>query len=299
MSYQPGDPGDWGSMQEGPGISIATEELIGEDGCKHFLRSWKTEGSDVLLILHGLGGHSGWYIDMGNVLSSHSINVYAMDHRGFGRSGGLPGHINDYHTYVKDIVLILNEIRKRHPQSKIYVLGHSMGGLFTTHLAASYGEMLDGILLLNVWIQDTSKLPFLTMLGILLGGLFKSKRYWQVSGGTETMTTNPEAIRMLLADPLWRRKQTASMLFQVLLMRLLAFFKAKKITLPALVMQAGADKAVVAATNRKLFEALASQDKEWKTYPNYGHDSEFEQNRSQMDHDIIAWIGQHAVLPHT
>src|SRR5438270_1493393 len=129
VSYQPRDPGDWGSMQEGPGISIATEELIGEDGCKHFLRSWKTEGSDVLLIMHGLGGHSGWYIDMGNVLSSHGINIYAMDHRGFGRSSGLAGHINDYHTYVKDIVLILNEIRTRHPQSKIYVLGHSMGGL--------------------------------------------------------------------------------------------------------------------------------------------------------------------------
>src|SRR5207248_4874319 len=104
-------------------------------------------------------------------------------------------------------------------------------------------------------------LSLLTVLGILLGGLFKSKRYWQVSGGTETMTTNPEAIRMLLADPLWRCKQTASMLFQVLLMRLVASSKARKITVPALVMQAEADKAVVASANQKLFEALASQDK--------------------------------------
>jgi alpha-beta hydrolase superfamily lysophospholipase len=91
VSYQPNAPGDWGQMQSTPTITTVTEKLATADGCQHFLRSWKTGGSNVLLILHGLGGHSGWYIDMGNVLASHGINVYAMDHRGFGRSGGLPG----------------------------------------------------------------------------------------------------------------------------------------------------------------------------------------------------------------
>ena len=114
MHYQPGAPGDWGQMQLTANIVTATEELITEDTCKLFLRSWKTDSSQVLLILHGLGGHSGWYIDMGNVLSSRGITVYAMDHRGFGRSGGLPGHIDDYHTYVEDIRFVVAEIRKRH-----------------------------------------------------------------------------------------------------------------------------------------------------------------------------------------
>jgi len=292
MSYQPGAPGEWGSMQAGPGISIATEELLGADGCKHFLRSWITGGQAILLILHGLGGHNGWYIDMGNVLASRGITVYAMDHRGFGRSGGLAGDIDDYHTYVKDIVLLLTEMRQRHPAGGIYLLGHSMGGLFTTHVAAEHAEQLAGILLLNPWIQDTGRLPFLTVAAIFLTGLFKSQRYWQVAGGPEVMTTNTDAVRMLLADPLWHRKQTARMLFQVSLMRLGAFSKARQITLPTLVMQALADKAVDIAANQKLYEALASQQKTWKTYPGYMHDSEFEHNRSQMDHDIATWIDQ-------
>ncbi|TMF44499.1 MAG: lysophospholipase [Chloroflexi bacterium] len=299
MSYQPQAPGDWGSMLETPGISSSTEKLNTLDACEHFLRSWKTQGSNVLLILHGLGGHSGWYIDMGNVLASHGITVYAMDHRGFGRSGGLEGHIDNYHTYVKDISFILDVIRKRHPESNIFLLGHSMGGLFATYVAAAYGEGLAGILLLNSWIQDTSQLPFFTMLAIVLGGLFKSKRYWQVSGGIPTMTTNPEAILMLQNDPLWRQRQTASMLFQLFLMRLVALFKARKIATPALVMQAAADKAVVVATNRKLYEAMASQDKTWKTYPGYAHDSEFEHDRTQLDFDIVTWISEHAVPPGT
>ncbi len=64
--------------------------------------------------------------------------------------------------------------------------------------------------------------------------------------------------------------------------------------LPALVMRAEADKAVVASTNRRFYETLASHDKSWKSYPNYAHDSEFERDRSQLDHDIVTWIGAHA-----
>src|SRR5579872_535942 len=83
MLYQPDAPGDWGQMQGSPDIKVATEELSTADGCKHFLRSWNTGSSEILLILHGLGAHSGWFIDMGNSLSSHGLTVYAMDHRGF------------------------------------------------------------------------------------------------------------------------------------------------------------------------------------------------------------------------
>jgi len=293
MHYQPDAPGDWGQMQSTANIVTATEELTTEDTYKLFLRSWKTDSSQVLLIMHGLGGHSGWYIDMGNVLSSRSITVYAMEHRGFGRSGGLPGHIDDYHTYVEDIRCVVAEIRKRHPGAAIYMLGHSMGAIFATYFATKYENMLTGVLFLNPWIEDTSSISLLTTLRILLGGIFKSKRYWRLAGGTETMTTNPEAVRMLQADSFWRRSETASFWVQILLMRQGVLGKAKQVTLPALVMQAEADKAVVVAATRKLYETLASSDKTWKTYPNYAHDSEFEQERSLLDTDLVAWISSH------
>lgn len=294
MLYQPAAPGDWGQMQSTADIVTATEELTTGDACKLFLRSWKTHSSQVLLILHGLGGHSGWYIDMGNVLSTRGISVYAMEHRGFGHSGGVPGHIDDYHTYVEDIRLVVAEIRKRHPGEAIYILGHSMGGIFATYFAEKYKSVLTGVLFLNPWIEDTSSISLLITLQILLGGIFKSKRYWRLAGGTETMTTNPEAIQMLEADPFWRRAETASFLVQILLMRLGVLGKAKQVTIPALVMQAEADKAVVIPATRRFYETLASSDKALKTYPNYAHDSELEQDRSLLDTDLITWISSHA-----
>ena len=293
MLYQPDAPGDWGQMLESDAIKTATDILKTSDGCNIFLRSWDTDSPDVLLILHGLGAHSGWFIDMGNKLAARGMTVYAMDHRGFGRSGGLSGHIDNYHIYVEDINFIVTTIRKRHPEAAIHILGHSMGAIFASHFAAKYQNTLTSVLFLNPWIQDSSQTPLLTTLRILVGGLFKSRRYWQVAGGSDVMTTNPGAIQLLHTDTYWCRKQTASFLFQIFLMRSAALKNAKLISKPGLVMQAEADKSVVSEASHDLYEKLANNDKTWKTFPGYEHDSEFEADRTLLDNEVVTWIAEH------
>jgi alpha-beta hydrolase superfamily lysophospholipase len=293
MRYRPTAPGDWGAVQSSETVNVSTEMLTMADKSKIFLRNWQTDSTDVLLILHGLGGHGGWYIDMGNELATRGLNIYTMDHRGFGRSEGLAGHIGSYHLYVKDTVAVIAEIRKRHPQGRIYLLGHSMGGIFAAHIAAKHSNLFAGVLFLNPWIADSSRLPAITTLRILFGGMFKSLRTWQVSGGHEGMTTNSEAIQMLQGDTFWRRMQTSSFLIQILQMRQAVMRLAKDITLPVLVMQAEEDKSVLATASRKFYDAVASSDKTWKSYPGYSHDSEFEDDRTLLDDDIVNWIHTH------
>jgi alpha-beta hydrolase superfamily lysophospholipase len=292
MLYQPDSPGDWGQMLESDTIKTATDMLKTSDGCNIFLRSWVTDSQNILLILHGLGAHSGWFIDMGNKLSASGVTVYAMDHRGFGRSGGLPGHIENYHTYIEDINFIVTTIRDCHPEAAIHILGHSMGGIFASHYAAKYQNSLASVLFLNPWIQDTSQTPISNTLRILIGGIFKSQRYWQVAGGSEVMTTNSEAIQLLHTDTYWGRKQTASFLYQIFLMRSAALKNAKLISKPGLVMQAEEDKAVVHEASHKLYEKLAGNDKTWNTFAGYAHDSEFEADRSLLDNAIVMWIAE-------
>lgn len=293
MLYQPDSPGDWGQMLESETIKTATEILKTPDGCTIFLRSWVTDSPDILLILHGLGAHSGWFIDMGNKLAARGLTVYAMDHRGFGRSGGLPGHIDDYHAYIADINFIVTTIRERHPEARIHVLGHSMGAIFTAYYAATYPNAVTSLLFLNPWVKDSSQISIVTTLSIFLGGIFKSRRYWQVAGGSEVMTTNPEAIQLLHTDPYWVRKQTSSFLYQIFLMRSAVLKKAKLISKPGLVMQAEADLAVVSEASHKLYEALGSNDKTWRTFAGYAHDSEFEADRARLDNEIVMWITGH------
>src|SRR2546428_12038476 len=126
MLYQPDAPGDWGQMLESDTIKTTTEMLVTADECNLFLRSWITDSNDVLLILHGLGAHSGWFIDMGNKLASRGLNIYAMGHCGFGRSGGLPGHLDNYHTYIEDINFFLLKSPNPTPNPYYLSLGIAM-----------------------------------------------------------------------------------------------------------------------------------------------------------------------------
>ncbi len=293
MLYLPNIPGDWGQMLESDAVKTATDILKTPDECTIFLRSWITDSPDILLILHGLGAHSGWFINMGNKLAARGMTVCVMDHRGFGRSGGIRGHIDNYRTYLEDINFVVTTIRDRHPEAAIHILGHSMGGIFASHYAAKYQNELASVLFLNPWVQDTSQTPMLTTLRILLGGIFKSRHYWQVAGGSEVMTTNPQAVQLLQSDTYWCRKQTSSFLYQIFLMRSAVLKNARLISKPGLVMQAEADKAVVSEASHSLYENLVSNDKTWKTFANYAHDSEFEADRTLLDNEVVTWITEH------
>lgn len=293
MRYRPDVPGVWGKISEEHADQYREEYVTLKDQCKLFLRSWRRQEGDVLLILHGLGGHGGWYVDMAGELFARGLNVYTVDHRGFGHSEGLRGHVDAYQQYVTDIAEVIAEIRNRHPDAKLYLLGHSMGGIFTTHVAAAYGQLLAGIIFMNPWIQDTTPISLWTTVRIFIGGIFRSQRLWQVGGGHEGMTTNPEAARMLDDDPKWVRAQTATFLVQIMRMRVATIKQAKKISIPALVLQAAGDTVVVIAATHAFYKALGSSDKTIYTYPNWYHDTQFEAERTALDDDIAKWIHAH------
>ena len=98
---------------------------------------------------------------------------------------------------------------------------------------------------------------------------------------------------MLHTDTYWCRKQTSSFLYQLFLMRSAVLKNAKLISIPGLVMQAEADKAVVPESSHKLYEKLASNNKRWKTFSGYEHDSEFEADRTMLDNEVVTWIAEH------
>lgn len=300
IKYRPERVGDWGEPAPAPGTTYGTETLPLSDGIPLFFRYWQTADplAPVLYIVHGLGAHTGWFIDMGNALNARGLTVYADDHRGFGRSGGPRGHVRRGGVYLDDTGRMLDEIHKRRPGAPIFVLGHSMGAIFAVHLAASDAESgrnrLAGVVLLNPWIRDTTTVSPGTLAGILAGGALGSDKPRRMAGGPESMTTNAEATAMLKADTYWVREESSSFLLQVTLLRAAVKKKAARVRGPALVLQSEQDKAIVPEAAHACYEWLGSTDKTWKSYPRYAHDAELEADRSTMDSDIADWILRHS-----
>lgn len=287
--------GDWG-VPGADGYQEAT--FTAPDGLKLFYRQWLVEEkAPTVVILHGLGAHSGWFIDMGAELRARGLNTLAIDHRGFGRSEGPRGHTRDGSVFPRDITAFLQAQKTTRPDSPLFMLGHSMGAIFAIFVAAADATqaqpLLSGVALVNPWIADQSQVSLGTVARLLITGAAGSTAPF-TTGDTATMTTNPEALALLGADTFWVRAETASFLYQVTRMRMAAISRARQVRAPALVIQCEADKAVKPAASRRMYEALGSMDKTWKTYPGFAHDFEFEPERALLDDDLVAWIKAHS-----
>lgn len=292
--YQIGAEGDWGVFESPvPSVALSQEWVTMNDGTRLYCRFWRADAPATLLIVHGLGAHGGWFIDMGNALASRGVNVWVVDHRGFGRSEGPRGHVTDYRRYLQDIDAVVDAVHAALPGTRLFMLGHSLGAVFATYYAAAHLEKLSGMVLLNPWIKDQLSPSIGTVLAVALRGMMKSPRLYRLAGGTDAMTVNADAAKLLEADPYWVREESASFFWQVTLMRNGVLKQAQQVRLPSLVLQAGQDKSVVASASREAFRRLGSADKTWKDYPTYAHDSEFEPDRSAMDDDIAAWMRAH------
>ncbi|MEO7002879.1 MAG: alpha/beta fold hydrolase [Ktedonobacterales bacterium] len=298
--FTPERIGDWGSPAAGTADGYSEERLVMTDGANLFFRAWKSSDAQAptLALIHGLGAHSGWFVDMANELHLKGLTVYAVDHRGFGRSDGPRAHTRKGSVYVDDLTAWLTEVKRRQPQSPLFILGHSMGAIFSLFVAAAdthrQSPLLSGLILMNPWIDNQNNPSLPTVLGLVFDGMRGSERRFKGAGGSETMTRNPEAEQFLDADTFWVRDQSAAFLYQISRLRLGAVGKANQVHIPALVIQCEQDRAVKPAASRRAYDKLGSADKTWKTYPGFAHDCEFEPERAILDDDIAAWVKAHS-----
>jgi alpha-beta hydrolase superfamily lysophospholipase len=304
VRYRAENAGDWGAPVATDGGQYGTDTFALPDGARLFFRFWQAADATapVLVFLHGLGAHTGWFIDMGNELHARGLTVYMPDHRGFGRSDGDRGHIRDWHLYPADTSAFLDEVGRRAPGAPLFLLGHSMGGRFALYVAAADAHegrnRLAGLVLINPWVKEVNRIPARQQLGIGLRGVRGSSRIVDYEYPLSVLTANPEAHQLLQSDPNWVKRQTASFLYQVGLRMAGGLLKqARTVRCPALVLQSEADTSVLIKRGRKMYDVLGSKDKAYKLYPGFAHDFEFEPERSALDEDIARWCVAHAQPP--
>jgi len=79
--------------------------LTATDGVRLHLLQWSGERPSpwaVVVYLHGIASHAGWFSETAAHLSDQGVTVYAPDRRGSGRSGGPRGHLDRYRRALDD-----------------------------------------------------------------------------------------------------------------------------------------------------------------------------------------------------
>jgi acylglycerol lipase len=83
----------------------------------------KKKADAQICIIHGLGEHSGRYLGMAKMLAEQGLDVFALDLRGYGLTGGgrAQGSLTDFFS---DIQKMLGHVSNDLP---LFMMGHSMG----------------------------------------------------------------------------------------------------------------------------------------------------------------------------
>lgn len=103
-------------------VSIAHDRSV-------YVQQWEAAMSQAIVcIVHGLGEHAGRYEPIAQELVKLGLTVYAFDQQGHGHHPGRRGSIESYSSLLNDIAAMLSWIRQRHGESRLILMGHSMGG---------------------------------------------------------------------------------------------------------------------------------------------------------------------------
>ena len=116
------------------------------DGLTQLRRRWEAvDPIAAVLIVHGIGEHTGRYEHVGDHLAANGLDVLAADNRGHGQSGGRRGHVDDFGQFLDDVEDLLAE--RRLLGVPVVLLGHSLGGLIAcTYLVSDRPQPDLGIL---------------------------------------------------------------------------------------------------------------------------------------------------------
>ena len=105
----------------------------------------------VALLLHGKNFSSAYWEPTIDALRANGFRVIAPDQIGFGKSSKPDAYQFSFHTLADNTRQLLDS-RKA---GKVYVIGHSMGGMLATRFALLYPERVEKLVLVNpIGLED-------------------------------------------------------------------------------------------------------------------------------------------------
>jgi alpha-beta hydrolase superfamily lysophospholipase len=272
----------------------AEEYLESSDGTSLYIQRWLPENAPRanLVIVHGVGEHSGRYDNLVNYLVPRGIAVWGFDLRGHGRTDGQRGHINSWEEYRQDVRCALDWVTAQGGSAPRFLLGHSMGALIVLDYIARDAGNLSGAIISGAPIE-----PIGVGSPALIAAARVMSRLWPTFSlnlglDQSALSRDQQVVEAYMRDPLVHPKTTARWGTEAL--DTVAWVKARPahIKLPLLMLHGEADRINSAEGARAFCARIASTDKVFKVYPGGYHEPHNDLDHAQVAADMEQWITQ-------
>lgn len=274
------------------GSYLAVQHTRARGSSRLFRRSWHPDGDPqaVILLVHGLGEHSGRYEHVARFCTARGFAVHAIDHYGHGKSDGQRGYVERFSVYLDGVAALLHEVQAEHPRRPLFLLGHSMGGLIGAaslfeHQAAFRGCVLSGPAFKSDQAPPALVMAFVRFLSVL------APTAPLIQLDATGISRDPRMVEAYVADPLVHHGKLSARLITELSKAMAATLgRAADIQLPIFLMHGEKDVLASPAGSIEMHEHVSSADKAIKIYPGLYHEIFNEPEQHQVLADMSGWL---------
>jgi acylglycerol lipase len=263
----------------------------GVGGVKIHWQTWLPGASPrgAVAIAHGVSEHADRYSHVASRLTNEGYAVYALDHRGHGRSGGKRAVIDRMEHAVADLDTLIGTMGSEQAGVKHFLLGHSMGGGIALEYALHHQERLDGLVLSAPAASIDAANPLELIAGRVLSAVAPGVGVFPVD--SSAVSRDPEVVRLYDEDPMVFHKKLPARTVAELAGVIQTFpERAPSLGLPLLVMLGTADELVPPHAGRMVHERAGSEDKRLIEYEGLYHEILNEPEQDEVMDDLVEWL---------
>ena len=264
--------------------------MLSSDGIRLFYRRWEApKPKGVCVLVHGLGEHSGRYEELARALNGRGFSVWAMDHRGHGRSEGVRVDCKSLEEFVRDLHPLVGEAKKTAPGLPCLLVGHSLGGLIALRYAAGHPEEIRAVAVSSPAFKLKHETPAWKVLMVQAAARIRPTLHFPNGINPNLLTHDAEAVERYRHDPLIFRAITARCALALRDALSDSADWAEKIRVPCLILQAGSDE-VCDANSAERFAERLGQRAAYRRYDGFYHELFNERERDRVIEDLCRWL---------
>lgn len=270
------------------------------NGLSLYYQSWLPTSAvkATIVLVHGLGGHSGLFQHVVKALIPQGYALYGYDLRGHGRSPGQRGYINRWSEYRNDLACFIAMVQQQHPTAPCILLSHSLGsiisldyGLHTILQAPSSNAYpgITGVVVASLPLKTHATTDLRLNIGQLLS--FSWPRFSLSLGLKHIVPSRDRSVVLAYAhDPLRHQRGTARLATEFLKTVRFIHRHQSRLTLPLLTLHGTADQVADHDVSYDFFQALPPGNKKFISYSGAYHELYNDSNQAEVMADIAVWL---------
>lgn len=280
-------------VNESPSLAPGWSEghLDPADGPALFYRVHVPTGPRaVLLVSHGLGEHSGRYVQLARDVAPHGIALWAWDHPGHGQSPGQRGYVRSFGEFLQGVKRARLTAARQFANLPLFLLGQSLGGLIALRALEQHPDAgWSGAVLVAPVLRVARPVPAWQAAAVPV--LNRVLPRLPLSSGIDpsALSHDAAAVAAYQADPRVHSRVTPRLYAEMLRAMDSAARYAAHLRAPLLFLIPGEDRIVDAPTTLAFAHRLRG-DVTVREFPRMRHEPLHEVRREEAVRCIVDWV---------